>query len=482
MRLRVLEADLFLTDCTTRLPFRFGVSTLTFAPLATARIRVETEGGGRGDGFSSDLLVPRWFEKDLDKTPRDDVENLLASARRAAEHLTARDRGMATAFDHWWDLHRLLVAPRPADAPDGLVHGFGVALMERAMIDAVCRAAGATFHDVLRNGRLGFDPARVDGSLAGWDVARALPARPADTIHVRHTVGMLDALREADRPAAERLDDGLPETLEACIRRYGLTHFKIKLGGDADADLERLRAVADVLAETVAGPARVTFDANEQFDDLADLADLLDRVRADPAGPPLLQRLLLIEQPLARARTFDAAPNAAMPRVEAYAPVMIDEADATDDAFPRAIALGYRGVSVKSCKGVFRALVNRGRCDRDPAARLFQSAEDLTNLPVLALQQDLATHAALGLEHVERNGHHFFRGLDHVPRAEAKDALAAHPDLYRRDPGPGDRIALRIEAGRLALGSVTGSGYGGVVPIRCEDRTPADAWRWPETT
>ena len=139
-----------------------------------------------------------------------------------------------------------------------------------------------------------------------------------------------------------------------------------------------------------------------------------------------------------------------------YAPVLIDEADDRLDAFPRAVELGYRGVSVKNCKGVFRALINRGRCDLS-REKLFQSAEDLTNLPVVALQQDLATIAALGLQHVERNGHHYFRGLDHLPAAVASDALAAHPDLYTRDD---HGVVLRIEGGRLQIGSLQQTGYG----------------------
>ena len=113
-------------------------------------------------------------------------------------------------------------------------------------------------------------------------------------------------------------------------------------------------------------------------------------------------------------------------------------------------------MSIKNCKGVFRALINRGLCDVLDGD-LFQSAEDLTNLPVLALQQDLTTIAALGITHAERNGHHYFRGLDHLPTDLAHAALARHPDLY---VGHGDGAALRIEAGSLRMGSLDCVGYG----------------------
>jgi len=95
-----------------------------------------------------------------------------------------------------------------------------------------------------------------------------------------------------------------------------------------------------------------------------------------------------------------------------------------------------------------------------PARRGLQSAEDLTNLPLLPLQQDLCTVAALGLAHVERNGHHYFRGLAHVPAADRRAALARHPGLYREDPAGSGEVFLRIDDGELDLSPLQGVGYG----------------------
>ena len=476
MYLRVLQVDLYLTDCTTRLPFRFGMSTLTFAPLCTARMLVETETGVRSEGFSADLLVPKWFEKNPLTSARDDVSALIDSARSAREVVVSRHRRPATVFDHWWDLYTDCVASQGDSAPDLLDHGFGVALLERAMMDAACRAAKRSFFDALANDLFGFDPARAHRQLKSWDLAASLPRQPADSIHVRHTIGLLDALRERDITDESRVNDGFPASLEAAIRCYKLTHFKIKLCGDQLQDLNRLRNIFDVFKSDMEHPAQFTIDGNEQFDDLDKLADLLDALSADAAGTQILPGLLYIEQPLPRSRTVDSAPNAAMRRLEEYAPVLIDEADDGLGAFPRAAELGYRGVSVKNCKGVFRALINRGLCDLSEG-RLFQSAEDLTTLPVLALQQDLATVAALGLTHVERNGHHYFRGLDHLSVDEAQCAMASHPDLYKHDK---KCVSLRIEDGQLRLGSLQRVGFGYDVPISTSTRTAVDAWHWPE--
>ena len=129
---------------------------------------------------------------------------------------------------------------------------------------------------------------------------------------------------------------------------------------------------------------------------------------------------------------------------------------ASPRSFERARAVGYRGVSVKNCKVVFRALANFGVCRQDDA--WFQSGEDLTNVGVLALQQDLVTHSVLGIAHVERNGHRYFRGLDHLAPAVAQRALSEHADLYRSLQ---DGAALRIDDGAVSVRSALDAvGYG----------------------
>jgi len=87
----------------------------------------------------------------------------------------------------------------------------------------------------------------------------------------------------------------------------------------------------------------------------------------------------------------------------------------------------------------------------------FISGEDLTNLPPWGLHQDLLTAVALGLRHVERNGHHYFRGLDHLPDEEVLALVAQHEGLYR---SVGDGAELVIQDGDLAIGSLDCEGYG----------------------
>ena len=318
----------------------------------------------------------------------------------------------------------------------------------------MCRLVGAPFAQALRQDVFGFRPVDVHVSLSGWDWRRDLPT-PRGRVAVRHTVGMLDPLRERDLPVELRLDDGLPQTLEGDLDAYGGRWLKVKIGAGVDGDRARLLDLASFCDER-GSALGFSLDGNEQYDDLAEVADLLESVAAEPLGARLLEQLAWIEQPLSRAVTFEPERHRALDRVQRFAPLLIDEADATPRSFERARAVGYRGVSVKNCKGVFRALANFGVCRREDA--WFQSGEDLTNVGVLALQQDLVTHSVLGLPHVERNGHRYLRGLDHLQGDVVARALREHGDLYRP---LGSGAALRIAGGGVELQSALQSvGYG----------------------
>ena len=472
LALRLLSTELRLTDVRTRLPFRFGTAVMTSAPLATLRVVIATADGEEAEGYSSDLLVPKWFEKDPKKSARDDFTALLASIEHASAAFSYAADDPSTLFDAWRTAYGdCMGAFDPTDS-SALVHGFGVALVERAMMDAACRAADLSFHAALRTNLFGFAPGALHASLDGWDLAASLPEKPATSIEIRHTVGMDDALRVTDIHEENRVDDGLPQALEEDIATYGVRLFKVKVGAGEESDARRLTELASFFEEKFEGQPTITLDGNESFADLSKVLSMLEATARDPLGARLVERIAFIEQPLTRRATFDLDATAAMSDLTAIAPVIIDEADGHIDAFPRAAAIGYRGVSIKNCKGVFRALLNRGLIEAR-GGELFQSGEDLTNLPTLALQQDLATMCSLGMDHVERNGHHYFRGLGHVPEPERKSALDRHADLYTADM---DGARVNISAGRMQTGSLACVGFGHEHEVAFQDRTPLEEW------
>ena len=461
MLLRILEHRFVQRSIQTRLPFKFGVQILRSVPLAELEIMIETANGRRQIGSAGDLLVPKWFEKNPSRTPEEDSTALAASVEDAADlarELTAT-AGPHPVFDIAEVLRIERVGNRDHRDADVLVRGFGVAMVERAIIDAACRLAGVSFDQGIRGDLLGFQARRLVAEVGDWSPAM-LPAR-LDRLPVRHTIGMLDPLTDDDVDPDDRVEDGLPQTLVEDIRRYGLRRFKIKICGDRSKDEPRLRSIAAVVARHADGNPVFTLDGNEQCIDLGGLAGMLEDLSGDAATAPLIQRLALVEQPLPRRDTFEAEHHAAIERLSRIAPVIIDEADTDARAFQRALDAGYAGVSVKACKGVFRAVANRGLVEtvRARGGIAFQSGEDLTNLGSIPLQQDLCLQATLGVSDVERNGHHYFRGLDHLGEVVAKELAAALPRLYENHE---NQCSLRITGGTLDLRDLVDSpGFGG---------------------
>lgn len=441
-QVRVRAVDARVRPVTLRLPFRFGANTLTACPQLFVRVEVETASGALAPGWSAELMVPKWFDKRPAFSPAQNVEHLAQAVRLAMQAYAADNAG--TPFGlfarHY---NALLDAGREAGLTD-LSIAFGQSMLDRAVIDALCGALGVSFFQAAASNLFGLCDVPIIDDMRGWDWDQWLATlRPRTTLQVRHTVGLLDDI-EARRFA----DDGAPVSLRAAIERHGLRYFKLKLGGDPDADIARARAVLEVLAREVAAPA-YTLDGNEVYSDRVALRELLAGLRNLPAP-------LYIEQPLPRDQSLvgplsvDASP----------APLLMDEADGTLDAFPRGRACGWTGVSSKACKGIYKALINRARCERwnreQTDGRYFMSAEDLTCQAGISVQQDLALVALLGLEHGERNGHYFGYGLAAVPAPERAAFVRAHPDLY--DAGE-PRAPLRIERGAIRIDSLFGTGF-----------------------
>jgi hypothetical protein len=98
---------------------------------------------------------------------------------------------------------------------NALIAQYGPALIDRAIIDAACRAAGVSFYSAMQSNLCGIAPAEFAPDLGDFDADAFLATlSPRDHIHARHTVGMVDPLTDADIAAGKRVGDGLPETLE----------------------------------------------------------------------------------------------------------------------------------------------------------------------------------------------------------------------------------------------------------------------------
>jgi len=226
----------------------------------------------------------------------------------------------------------------------------------------------------------------------------------------------------------------------------------------AQRDFARLRELSRLLERQTRGEYFVTLDGNENFKDFAVFREFWQKAATDPALRELWRRIIVTEQPVHRDKALSDDP--ALREWPDRPRLIIDESDGAVGDLPRALALGYAGTSHKNCKGIVKGIANACLLEKRRRAgeRVVLTGEDLCNLGPVALLQDLAMMALLGIEHVERNGHHYYRGLSLWP-AEWQDAvLAAHGDLYDRHRD--GFVCLRIREGRVALGSMNAAPFG----------------------
>ena len=230
MALRVLGGRIFRTELSTRMPFRYGIATVTNLPHVFVELDVDLNGEAC-KGIAADHLAPKWFTKNPD-TPFDaDIAEMLLVIRQALSFATGLEG--TSPFAVWRTLYDTQAAWGKSENLAPLLTNFGTSLVERALLDAFCKAQNAPLAHLINTNELGIDWEKdADFALAGKKGASLLPAVPLPRVRLRHTVGLSDPLTDANIAPADRLHDGLPQSLEACIKTYSLTHFKLKVGGN----------------------------------------------------------------------------------------------------------------------------------------------------------------------------------------------------------------------------------------------------------
>ncbi|WP_339730322.1 hypothetical protein [uncultured Gimesia sp.] len=467
-QLKLVDATLHRTETQTRMPFRFGIAVMTAAPHVFLQCRYEID-GTVVTGIAADGLLPKWFDKSPEKEAAQEIDEMLLVIRRAVGF--AREVSAAAAFEFWQQVYQAQVKWAAEEGFPSLLAQFGVSMVERTLLDALARAEHCSLATLLRENRVGLDLAAIHPELAGHTPNEFLPEQPLAKIIARHTVGLSDPLTAADLTSENRIDDGLPQTLEDCIRFYGLYHFKLKVQGDVEGDLERLRSVTQVVTQQCGTNYAFTLDGNEQYRAFPRFVELWDRIQADASLKSFFEKLIFIEQPLYRDVALDPS-IANISDWENSPPVIIDESDAELSALAQALELGYAGTSHKNCKGIMKAAAHRCLINHRNAientSRYQMSGEDLVNIGPVALLQDLAAQAALGNTSIERNGHHYYRGLSAFPKEFSQSMLQQHGDLYTAMDDGFARV--NITGGELDLTSINAAPFGVGVEI------PTDAF------
>jgi L-alanine-DL-glutamate epimerase-like enolase superfamily enzyme len=469
--------DFFMRNVSMRLPFRYGKACLVAAPLFHVRLMARSAEGGAAYGTSADMLPPKWFDKAPDKSYRRNISDLILAAKTGAQAYRDIGAQLRSPFELWREASDVTMEAASLVGLNGLTGSFGSSIIERALIDATGKFAGTDLHTMLRENILGIDPGAVHEELRDRRPADSMAVTPTRSLFIRHTVGLGDPIRDADIGPDDRLDDGIPQSLESWIREAGVRYFKIKVSADLNADRARLAAIAQLLDEALPEKYQVTLDGNEQFPSCDALESWYAAMEFEKDLRNLLGRVIFIEQPIERTSALSPEAAAGLERAGELPPVIIDESDDSIDSFKRAVALGYRGTSVKNCKGVLKGFLNKMLVDHFNGLGngYLLSGEDLCNQPIVPLQQDLCTLGALGLTHAERNGHHYCGTLDHLSPFELADCLDAHGTLY--EPF-GQSARLRIRDGRINLVSLEQPGFGLGIDTDYDHMTPLADWEY----
>src|SRR5258706_2920637 len=173
VKVKVVALEFFERDVRLRMPFRFGVVTLTESPQVFVRCRIRIEDGPhlgeQAEGAAAELLAPKWFDKNPALSNEDNYEQLRASLRAARKKYLAHDA--ETAWRH-------------SSPGKGLVENYGPALLDRAILDAACRSLDGSFYEAIRRNLIGAE------DFEGLQLPEFFSKlRPGKTIAARHTVG-----------------------------------------------------------------------------------------------------------------------------------------------------------------------------------------------------------------------------------------------------------------------------------------------------
>jgi L-alanine-DL-glutamate epimerase-like enolase superfamily enzyme len=421
-------------------------------PLAVARVTVENRAGQIAQGWGAMFLVDLW-----------------AWPISRASH-AAKSAAMRRLFEAWG---RFLTGCGQRGHPIDLFMHAAQELESQSR--AVCAELtpgevmphlGAlicaspfdhALHDAFGNvngidSYLGYGPEHMRTDLShylGPAFRHMYPAhflRPAylPAIPIFHLVGGLDKLwsRECSDDPGEH---ELPVALEQWIARDGVFCLKIKLHGrDLAWDIERTLEVSQVYhevrqAQRVDLPVRpyLTLDANEQCTSPEYMVAFLRRVRE--LNPLVYNDILYLEQPTERdiqVHRWD------MRALAQHKPVLIDEGLASIEDLDLALALGWSGAALKSCKCLSLDLLLLAKAE---VAGTPYAIQDLTN-PLIALVQSVGlaarTHPIKG---VEMNSRQFFYEVN-APLAQAHPELYSIRDGYARTHSiAGTGLGLQIE-------------------------------------
>ncbi len=409
--IRILEARCTFENLPFRTPLKFGGRVMDSTDLINVEVDVERRDGRHATGFGSMPVGNIWAWPSPDVAP----DQSTAAMKQLAEQ-TAELAESYPEFDHPLDtIYRL--SAEYAHMAGKIVQKLSIAgefpelaqlvaasPLDAAVHDAYGRAADLNSYDMLSDEFMNYDLTEyLDDQFEGEYLDQYTLREPKPTMPLYHLVGALDPLTSAD--VADPVGDGLPETLGEWVAADGLTHLKIKLGGDdLDWDVGRVAAIDQVTAEAQAARGctewHYSLDFNEKCENEQYLLDFLAKIREKRAEA--WDRVQYIEQPT--HRDLKSHPDNTMHEAAKLKPVVIDESLVDYDSLLLSREQGYSGVALKACKGHTEALLMAAAAQK---MGLFLCVQDLT-CPGFSFLHSASLAARIpGIAAIEGNGRQY---------------------------------------------------------------------------
>ena len=433
---RIVDVEPFFSVEQPSGTFSFGAATAGELTFAQVRVTVADQAGNAAEGWGAILLSHPWaFPGDeLDGAAKDEVMRMIVGM--AGDRLT-KSGLYGHPLDHFLDIEPELreIAIGRGEASSPIMVPVLAALVAFSPIDAAIHDAygnlhGVSSYDALGPDYVGWDLSRVLGaSFAGRYLPEYLRPEPVASLPVAHTVGAADPLLPAQQ-------EGAYPPLTDWIAIDGVHAFKVKLKGkDLGWDIARLVEVYRTATESVGlgGDVRLFGDLNEQGPSLEYILAMLDGVEKE--SPAAFAALDALEQPASRNLDEGAIDVSAAAR---RVPIVLDEGLTSLEAIDRAVALGWNGIALKTCKTQSLMLLALAKAS---ALGLHISVQDLTN-PGIALLQSVGLAARLPqTAPLESNQRQYFP-------ATSKPEAAVYPTIYA------------VHGGTIPSGELRGPGLG----------------------
>lgn len=410
--IRVTEAEVRFRDVELEPPFVISGRPMTHFTAVTVHLEVVSRAGRTATGVGAGILsVPwSWPRSGIDLGARDQALRDLVS-ELAARSAAAPEFG--DPFVLWHPLYEQLDATLAEAARSAGVESIprlagllALGPVDNALHDAWSRVAGIPLTSMYTKEHLREDLSRHGVLGVGLYPADTL-RRPRRALPVQHALGVGDPLTAgAAGPGVRDLEDW--------IRADGVHHLKLKLTGDARADLEHLRAVHR-LAAPLRPELRLSLDPNESYA-LPALSGLLDALAREE--PEVLSAIDYLEQPIPRDEEPD--PDQ-LRRVSARIPVLLDEGYSRLSQLATLAERGWSGVVIKAAKGQSHAMITQALAS---AAGLRIAIQDLTAVD-LALEHSLGLAAVLPVSWpgVEYNSRQYAPGANAELAARRPEAV-----------------------------------------------------------